>query len=217
MASRLGTVTGLGRSLRISHLFPLVSCDRVDLAQHCRMLLYNRPKHTKLIRYAVLYPLYAISEFAIVSTDLAELLGSATALVMLFPELPLWVGVLITSVDVFLILAFCNPTRGKPVKLFEGMITALVLTVFVCLLVVIIQVSPNWGDAFFGFVPSSTLGKPGAIYTCKPAPYQPILKTNLTILLPSNWHRWSHYHASWSVLRISSFHSRSCHAQEPCN
>lgn len=90
------------------------------------MLLYSRPKHTKLYRWGVLYPLYVLAEVAIISTDLAELIGSATALVMLFPALPLWAGVLLTASDVLLILAFCDPTRGKPVRLFELLIAVLV-------------------------------------------------------------------------------------------
>ena len=53
---------------------------RADLASHCRLLLYDRPKHKLLWRWLALYPLYALSEIAIVSTDLAELLGSGIAL-----------------------------------------------------------------------------------------------------------------------------------------
>ncbi len=133
------------------------------------MLLYNRTKHPRLCRWLILYPLYTISEIAIISTDLAELLGSATALVLLFPALPLWAGVLITASDVFIILAISDPTRGKPVRVFELLIAALVLAVIVSLAIVIAKVSPDWGDAFEGFLPSKTLFEPGAIYTCKSA------------------------------------------------
>jgi metal iron transporter len=90
------------------------------------LLLYDRPKHKLVCRWLVLYPLYALSEIAIISTDLAELLGSAIALCMLFPKLPLWAGVLITSADVFVILAFKDPLGGRPVKMFELLIAALV-------------------------------------------------------------------------------------------
>ena len=65
------------------------SCMFSDLASNCRLLLYNRPRHTKLCRWLLLYPLYLLSEVAIISTDLAELLGSAIGLVLLFPKLPL--------------------------------------------------------------------------------------------------------------------------------
>lgn len=53
-----------------------------------------------------------MSELSIVFTDLAELLGSAIAIVMIFPSVPLWAGVLITSVDVLLLLAFMPGNVG---------------------------------------------------------------------------------------------------------
>ncbi|OCH95717.1 smf Mn2+ and Fe2+ transporter-like protein [Obba rivulosa] len=147
LASRLGCVTGL------------------DLAAHCRLLLHDRPKHTWAWRWLALYPLYALAEVAIISTDLAELLGSAMALCMLFPQLPLWAGVLLTASDVLILLALRDPLRGKPVRLFELMIAALVFTVLVCMAIIVSQAGVHWGQAFDGFVPSSALFKSGALYT----------------------------------------------------
>jgi metal iron transporter len=98
----------------------------VDLASHCRLLLHSRNKHTLYYRWLLLYPLYALSEAAIVATDLAELLGSAIALSLLFPKLPLWAGVLITASDVFILLALRDPLGGRPVRIFEIMIAAMV-------------------------------------------------------------------------------------------
>ncbi|KAK7695123.1 hypothetical protein QCA50_002313 [Cerrena zonata] len=147
LASRLGCVTGL------------------DLASHCRLLLYNRPKHPRLYRWLLLYPLYALSEIAIISTDLAELLGSAIALCLLFPRLPLWAGVLLTASDVLLLLALGDPLGGRPVRPFELLIAALVLTVLVCMGIIISKVGVHWGLAFDGFVPSDSLFKSGALYT----------------------------------------------------
>lgn len=68
-----------------------------------------------------------MSEIAIISTDLAELVGSAIALCMIFPKLPLWGGVLLTAFDVLFILALGDPLRGRPVKMFEYLIAALVI------------------------------------------------------------------------------------------
>lgn len=147
LACRLGVVTGL------------------DLASHCRLLFYDRPRHKKLWRWAVLYPLYVLSEVAIISTDLAELLGSAIALSLLFPALPLWGGVLITGADVLLILALSNPLHGRPAKVFEWIIAALVLAVLICMAVIIARVNIAWGPAFNGFVPSQTIFSSGALYT----------------------------------------------------
>jgi metal iron transporter len=98
------------------------------LAQHSRLLLNNHPKYPRLVRWAVLYPLYALAEAAIISTDLAELLGSAIGLVLIFPKLPLPIAVLITALDVFIILAIGDPSRGhgRPVRVFEFLIIILV-------------------------------------------------------------------------------------------
>lgn len=99
-----------------------------DLASHCRLLLHDHPRHPRLIRRLVLYPLYVLAEVAIVATDLAELLGSAIGLCLLFPKLPLWAGVVLTAVDVLVFLSISDPSRseGRPVKMFEYTIIALV-------------------------------------------------------------------------------------------
>ncbi|KAK0203868.1 natural resistance-associated macrophage protein [Desarmillaria ectypa] len=142
-AHRLGCVTGL------------------DLASHCRVLLYPRPA----TRYLLLYPLYILSETAIVATDLAELLGSAIALCLLFPALKIWHGVLITAFDVLIILALGDPLRGRPVRIFEVIIAALVIAVLICMCIIIARVDVHWPDAFLGYVPSKYIFKNGALYT----------------------------------------------------
>ncbi|KAF9650335.1 natural resistance-associated macrophage protein [Thelephora ganbajun] len=147
LASKLGCVTG------------------TDLASHCRLLFYNRPRHTLLYRWLVLYPLYVLAEIAIISTDLSELLGSAMGLIMLFPKLPLWAGVLITACDVFVILLVGDPLRRQPVKLFEWLIAAMVFSILVCMLVIITKIEVDWGQAFFGFVPSKKIFQAGGLYT----------------------------------------------------
>lgn len=77
-----------------------------------------------------LYPLYLLSEAAIISTDLAELLGSAIGLVLIFPKLPLPVAVLLTALDVLVILGLGNSvTGGRPVRVLEGIIIVLVRTI----------------------------------------------------------------------------------------
>ena len=147
-------------------MVPILTTPPSDLAAHCRLLLHNRPRHRLLYRWGVLYPLYVLSEVAIICTDLAELLGSATALTLLFPALPLWAGVLLTASDVFIVLALSDPTQGRRQKAFEIIIGLLVLAVIVCLIVVMAKVQPNMAYTMDGFVPSRTLIKPGALYTC---------------------------------------------------
>ena len=97
-----------------------------DLATHCRLLLPDNPKHPKLYRYCLFWPLYLLSEAAIIATDLAELIGSATALCLLFPTLPLWAGVLITASDVLALLAIRDPLGHHPVRYFEALIAGMV-------------------------------------------------------------------------------------------
>lgn len=150
LAARLGCVTGL------------------DLAHHCRLLLHDHPRHPRLVRRLVLYPLYALCEIAIISTDLAELLGSAIGLCLLFPKLPLWSAVLLTGVDVFIFLVIGDPSRtGRPVRFFELVILILVAIVFVCFILLLVKVHPNWPQVFLGFVPSAGLlqTQPNAVYT----------------------------------------------------
>ncbi|KAG2117911.1 natural resistance-associated macrophage protein-domain-containing protein [Suillus discolor] len=149
LAARLGCVTGL------------------DLAHHCRLLLDNHPKHPRLVRRLVLYPLYVLCEIAIISTDLAELLGSAIGICLLFPKVPLWSAVLITGVDVFIFLIVGDPSRtGRPVRFFELVIILLVAMVFICFILLLVKVHPDWPQAFLGFVPSSGLfqSQPNAVY-----------------------------------------------------
>lgn len=135
----------------------------------------------------MLYPLYVLCEVAIISTDLAELLGSAIGLCLIFPALPLWAGVLLTASDVLVFLLLGDPSRGqgKPVKTFEYTVMALVrpgtslllqwicfnisqvFAVLACFIVLLVRVSPHWPDVFMGYIPSQTLLKtnPNALYT----------------------------------------------------
>ncbi|KAF8971905.1 natural resistance-associated macrophage protein-domain-containing protein [Flammula alnicola] len=147
LASRLGCVTG------------------IDLASHTRLLLYNRPKHTLLYRWLGLYPLYVLAEIAIMATDLAELLGSAIALCLLFPKLELWHGVLITACDVIFVLGMGDPLRGKPVRMFELLISAMVIAILICMVVIISKVHVNWALAFAGYIPSKHVFASGGVYT----------------------------------------------------
>ncbi|KAK8861356.1 hypothetical protein IAR55_002175 [Kwoniella newhampshirensis] len=112
-----------------------------------------------------LWFLYILAEVAIIGTDLAELLGSAIALHLLFPKLPIFAGVLITAADVMIVLVFFRSNSGRQgMLLFEIVIVALVLAVFISFMILLKLTSPVWKDVFFGFVPSATLVKPGALY-----------------------------------------------------
>ncbi|KAG2156502.1 natural resistance-associated macrophage protein-domain-containing protein [Suillus bovinus] len=140
---------------------------QAHLAHHCRLLLHDHPRHPRLVRRLVLYPLYALCEIAIISTDLAELLGSAIGICLLFPKLPLWSAVLLTGVDVFIFLIIGDPSRtGRRVRFFELVIIILVAMVFICFILLLVKVHPDWPQVFLGFVPSAGLlqTQPNAVY-----------------------------------------------------
>ncbi|GAA6047718.1 hypothetical protein JCM3770_001743 [Rhodotorula araucariae] len=140
-----------------------------DLATHCRFALHDRDSRFKLAyRWCLLYPLYIMAEIGIIFTDLAELLGSAIAINLLIPSIPLYGAVLLTSADVFLILLLFNqyPTRTvtRSMRLFELLIGVLVLCVLGAFVALLVKVSPVWKDVFYGYVPRSGIVQGGGIY-----------------------------------------------------
>jgi manganese transport protein len=89
-----------------------------DLAQCCRDHL---PSWTR-------WPNYLSCEIAIAACDLAEVLGSAVALHLLFPRLTLLQAVLVTSLDVLLLLSL----QRMGMRLIESVILVLIATIGVC-------------------------------------------------------------------------------------
>ncbi len=94
-----------------------------DLAQCCRKFL---PGWLAVI-------LYLFCEVAIMATDLAEVIGAAIAMKLLF-RLPLFWGVLITGFDVLIIVMI--GFHAKHIKKFEFFIALLVFTTAICLFIV---------------------------------------------------------------------------------
>jgi manganese transport protein len=111
---------------------------RMDLAQACREY-YSRP---------VVLALWLLCEIAIIACDLAELLGSAIALNLLF-GIPLAWGALITGVDVMLIIAL----QHYGIRKLEAVVAALVLTIGTCMVIEMLLVRPAWGAVAAGLVP----------------------------------------------------------------
>lgn len=110
-----------------------------DLAQACRDH-YSKP---------VSFFLWVICELAIAACDLAEVIGSAIALNLLF-GIPLIWGVCITALDVLLILLLQN----KGFRYTEALVIALVLTIGVCFGLEIIFSRPDLLGIAKGFLPS---------------------------------------------------------------
>ena len=94
-------------------------------------------------------PLYILAEIAITATDLAEVLGSAIALQLLF-GLPLIYGVVLTALDTLLLLLLSHVGIRK----LEAVVVSLVGTIGVAFLIEIILGQPNWGGIVRGFIPS---------------------------------------------------------------
>ena len=93
LCCRLGAVTGLDLSTQTRRWVLGLPIDQSEP--------YSVPLWKYRLRYwGLLIPLYIVNEVAIVATELAELIGTAISLNLIFPALPLWAGVMITTVDV---------------------------------------------------------------------------------------------------------------------
>jgi manganese transport protein len=101
-----------------------------DLAQACRES-YSRP--TAIF-------LWIFAEIAIAACDLAEVIGSAIALQLLF-HIPLVIGVLLTGADVLLLLLLQN--RGF--RWLEALVITLIVTILVLFGIEIVLSHPEWG------------------------------------------------------------------------
>jgi len=113
-----------------------------DLAQACREH-YSRPTAMAL---------WVVCEIAIAACDLAEVLGSAVALKLLF-GLPLLAGVLITALDVLIVLAL----QGRGFRLIEAFVITLIVTIAACFGYEIFFANPVWREALHGFVPRAEI------------------------------------------------------------
>jgi manganese transport protein len=110
-----------------------------DLAQACRDAF---PR-------AASWPLWVLTEIAICATDLAEVIGTAIGLNLLF-GIPLEIGVLITALDVFLILGMQN----LGFRWIEAFIVTLMGVIALCFVVQIAMADPDWGAVIRGFAPT---------------------------------------------------------------
>ncbi len=121
LAARLGIATGR------------------DLAQACRAS-FSKPVNLLL---------WVACEAAIIACDLAEVIGTAIALKLLF-GIPLIGGALITALDAFLLLLLMN--RGF--RFLEAFVIALLVVIAVCFAVQIAAAAPPVAAMLRGFVPS---------------------------------------------------------------
>jgi manganese transport protein len=113
-----------------------------DLAQMCRD---QYSKKTAIF-------LWLMAEIMIIACDLAEVLGSAIALNLLF-GLPILVGVIITALDVLFILLLQN----KGFRYIEAVVVTLIGTITVAFLIEIFLSSPSVVSLLAGFIPTTKL------------------------------------------------------------
>jgi len=121
-----------------------------DLAQACRDY-YSRP---------VSFILWILSEIAIAATDLAEVIGSAIALNLLF-GLPLPVGVVFTAFDVLIVLYF----QQKGFRIIESIVAGLMTIILLSFLYEMIVSQPSLAGIVGGLMPKKEIvTDPGMLY-----------------------------------------------------
>src|ERR1700719_1324364 len=113
-----------------------------DLAQACREHYSRRTS----------IALWIVCEIAIAACDLAEVLGSAVALKLLF-GLPLLAGVIISGLDVLIVLAL----QGRGFRIIEAFVVTLIATIAGCFAYEIFFSHPIWREAVVGLIPRAEI------------------------------------------------------------
>jgi manganese transport protein len=113
-----------------------------DLAQACRDR-YSRPAAIGL---------WILAEIAIAATDLAEVIGSAIALNLLF-GLPLTLGVVLTSLDVLIVLYL----QQHHFRFVEALVVLLIAGIAGCFAIELFLVRPDMGQIAWGLLPTTEL------------------------------------------------------------
>jgi manganese transport protein len=121
-----------------------------DLAQSCRDN-FSKP---------VSFCLWILCEIAISACDLAELVGSAIALQLLF-GIPLAIGVCITALDVFVLLFL----QHRGFRYIEALVIALITVIGGCFIAELMFARPDVGGILQGFIPQAEIVRnPEALY-----------------------------------------------------
>lgn len=121
-----------------------------DLAQACRDH-YSRP---------VSILLWILCEIAIIACDLAEVIGSALAIHLLF-GVPMVYGIFLTFLNVILILFL----QKKGFRYVEGLVGLLIIAIGGCFVYELIVTNPIWSEVFAGFIPQAeVVTNPDALY-----------------------------------------------------
>ena len=120
-------------------------CARLGIASHRDLAQACRDSYSKPVSFI----LWILAELAICATDLAEVIGTAIGLYLLF-GIPMEIGVLITAFDVFIVLAF----QRLGFRWIEAFVITLLIVIFVCFGIQIFLAQPDVAAIFGGFMPS---------------------------------------------------------------
>ncbi|KAG9230073.1 natural resistance-associated macrophage protein-domain-containing protein [Amylocarpus encephaloides] len=134
----------------------LGSVSGLNLAESCRAFL---PWWLNIF-------LYVLAEGAIIATDIAEVIGTAIAINLLIPKIPLVAGCALSIADVLLILLFYKPNGTmKGLRAFEFFVMALVLGVVICFCIQLSLIeNTSVGEVFRGYLPSSAIVQSDGLY-----------------------------------------------------
>jgi manganese transport protein len=106
------------------------------------------------------YPLWLFAETAIIATDVAEVIGTAIGLNLLF-SIPLEIGVVLTALDVFIVLLL----QRLGFRYLEAFIVTLLLIIAACFGIQIFLADPEWGAVLRGFAPTTDIVRdPAMLY-----------------------------------------------------
>jgi len=131
-------------------------CTRLGVGAGRDLAQASRDAFPRWVRW----PLWLSAEIAITATDLAEVIGTAIGLNLLF-HIPIQVGVIITALDVFLVLAL----QAFGFRWIEAFVVALLGVIAACFAVQIVLANPDWGGVLRGIVPTSDiLTNPDMLY-----------------------------------------------------
>lgn len=113
-----------------------------DLAQACRD---GYPRW-------MAWPLWLFAEVAIIATDVAEVIGTAIGLQLLF-GIPLTIGIILTALDVFLVLLL----QRLGFRYLESFVISLLAVIAVSFAIQIALAKPVWSNVLLGFAPNADL------------------------------------------------------------
>jgi manganese transport protein len=131
-------------------------CARLAIASHRDLAQACRDAFPKPVAFI----LWIFAEIAIIATDIAEVVGTAIGLNLLF-GIPLEIGVIITALDVFVILLL----QRLGFRWVEAFVVSLLGVIFACFMVQIALADPDWGGVLRGFAPTTNLlSDPAMLY-----------------------------------------------------